>query len=319
MTVVAGLNVVVQVLTFLFAVVLTVAVSDRVSHSAILRRRLGGEIVAAVASRALFLKTPVLNSRFLRWVQSSSSIAEPKEHRKLARSLVLAGFEHPAAPVWYVISRFSVAIGLPFVFLIGERLLGRPTGDAVSIFGALFFCAIGLLLPRAYIDRRVESRRAQLAREFPDALDLMVVCIEAGLGLTAAFVRVAHEMKPSYPMITGELERVSERFRAGQSQSEALRAMADHCDVPAIKSFVALLIQTVSIGTSIAQSLRVYAKEVREARMLKAEERALRIPVLMTVPLITCILPVIVVALTLPAIIDVVRVLIPAMRAAGHP
>lgn len=318
MTVVASLNVVVQVLTFLFVVALIVAVSDRVSYSLALRRRLGGEIVTAVASRALFLKTPVLNSRLLRWVQSSSSIGEPREHRKLARSLVLAGFEHPAAPVWYVISRFSLAIGLPFAFLIGESLLGRPTGGAVSIFGALFLCAIGLLLPRAYIDRKAESRRARLAREFPDALDLMVVCIEAGLGLTAAFVRVAQEMKQSYPLISGELERVSELFRAGQSHGEALRAMADHCDVPAIKSFVALVIQTVSIGTSIAQSLRVYAKEVREARMLKAEERALRIPVMMTVPLITCILPVIVVALTLPPMIDVVRIMIPALRTTGH-
>jgi len=318
MAVVAGLNVIVQVLTFLFVVALTVAVSDRVAHSSVLRRRLGGAIATAAASREFLLKKPVLNNRFLRWVQSSSSIAEPKEHRKLARSLVLAGFEHPAAPVWYVISRFSLAIGLPFAFLVGERLLGRPTGGTVSIFGALFFCAIGLLLPRAYIDRKVDTRRARLAREFPDALDLMVVCVEAGLGLTAAFVRVAAEMKQSYPLISGEFERVSEQFRAGQSQSDALRAMADHCDVPAIKSFVALVVQTVSIGTSIAQSLRVYAKEVREARMLKAEERALRIPVMMTVPLITCILPVIVVALTLPAMIDVERLLIPALRAAGH-
>jgi tight adherence protein C len=177
----------------------------------------------------------------------------------------------------------------------------------------MIFSVSGLLLPRILLDRRIESRSAQLEREFPDALDLMVVCVEAGLGMEAAFIRVAEEMRGSHPRITEELGRVSEQLRAGRSHSDALRDMADRSSVAGVKALAALLIQTEQIGASIAQSLRTYSHEMRETRMLKAEEKALRIPVVMTVPLVACILPVIVVALMLPAFISIIRVLIPAL------
>lgn len=166
------------------------------------------------------------------------------------------------------------------------------------------------------VDNRSGGRRTQLEQEFPDSLDLMVVCVEAGLGLEAAFIRVADDVKESHPRIAEEFNRMSEELRAGQSRADALRNLANRADVDAVKSFVALLIQTDSLGTSIGQTLKTYAAEMREHRFLKAEEKAMRVPVLMTIPLVACILPVIVTALMLPPIIDVMRTMLPALK--GH-
>ena len=144
----------------------------------------------------------------------------------------------------------------------------------------------------------------------------MVVCVEAGLSLNAAFVRVGQEMKESHPRIAEEFAHVSEELRAGRGLAETLRAMGDRSDVSGVKSFAALVIQTESLGVSIAQTLRTYSIEMRETRFFKAEEKAMRIPVLMTIPLVMCILPVVVAAVMLPASIDVIRNVIPALL--GH-
>jgi tight adherence protein C len=145
----------------------------------------------------------------------------------------------------------------------------------------------------------------------------MVVCVEAGLGLEAAFVRVSAEVSESHPRICEEFNAVSDELRAGRTRAEALRNLGERTDVPAIRSFSALLIQTDALGTSVAQTLRTYSQEMREDRFLKAEEKAMRIPVLMTVPLVACILPVVVTALMLPAMIGMVRDLLPALKGAA--
>jgi len=177
----------------------------------------------------------------------------------------------------------------------------------------LVLCGIGLIAPKAVMDNRINKRREQLEHEFPDSLDLLVVCVEAGLGLEAAFVRVADEVKESHPRISEEFGRLADELGAGRGRAEALRALADRVNADSIKSFVALLIQTDVLGVSIAQSLRTYSAEMRETRFMKAEEKAMRIPVLMTMPIVACFMPVIVVALLLPPAIDVIRTLVPAM------
>jgi len=309
-----------QILTFMFVVVVTLAVDGIIAQAVAVRRRLGNATAASgPAPERSFLRKLTFRNPFLNWVQSSSSLSDPKARMKLARDLAIAGFENPAGPVWYVITRFSLAIGLPLGFIFMQRVLSRPLQGFGAIFWPLVLCGAGLLLPRFLLDRRIEGRRAQLEHEFPDALDLMVVCVEAGLPLEAAFVRVAQEMHQSHPRIADELSRVSEQLRAGRSQSEALRTMADRNKASGVKSFAALLIQTEQIGASIAQSLRTYSREMRETRMLKAEEKALRIPVMLTIPLVCFILPVIVVALMLPAFIDIIRVLIPALTGGRIP
>jgi tight adherence protein C len=184
------------------------------------------------------------------------------------------------------------------------------------MFWPLILCALGFLAPGRVLARLAERRQTRLEIEFPDALDLMVVCVEAGLSMDAAFIRIGQEIGESHPNIDAEFGRVSEQLRAGRARPEALRAMANRTGVGAIKSFVALMIQTEALGASIAQTLRTFSSEMRQTRFIKAEEKALRVPVIMTIPLVLCVLPVICTALLLPAIIDVVRILLPTLTAA---
>jgi tight adherence protein C len=141
----------------------------------------------------------------------------------------------------------------------------------------------------------------------------MLVCVEAGLGLEAALDRVGREMAISHPLVSQMLTTATLQLRAGASRETALRKMAEAARVDEIGSFSTLLIQSDKLGTSIAMTLRIYASEMRERRRMRAEEKAHRIPVLISVPLVTCMLPVMIGVLMLPAAVRVVRQLIPAM------
>jgi tight adherence protein C len=306
----------VQILIFGIVVTMSVALIGRITAQAEVRRRLGEQVSAPVAPANSLVRDAEVTNPFLLWVQRSTSLSDTRDKAKLARDLALAGIQHPAAPIFFVVARFALAIGLPLAFLIAQQFSKHPFTGVPLIAGALVLCGLGLIAPRAVIDNRISARKTQLEQEFPDALDLMVVCVEAGLGLEAAFVRVGSEIAESHPRISEEIDRTTQELAAGRGRAEALRGMADRTDVESVTSFVALLIQTDTLGTSIAQTLRTFANEMREHRFLKAEEKAMRVPVLLTVPLVACILPVIVTALMLPAIIDVVRTLLPALKGA---
>lgn len=304
---------------FVAVVMVTLLLAQRLESVLNVQRRLRGDSLAGpgTAAATSIVKKQGVTNPILAWIQSATSIKELKDRDELRRNLARAGFDHPAAPVWFVIFRFGLAVGLPLLFLFAQTQSATPFTGVKLIGIALACCGTGLIAPRAYIDRRSGERKMALQHEFPDALDLMVVCVEAGLGLEAAFVRVSSEVTESHPRIAEEFNFVSDELRAGRTRAEALRNLGDRTDVPALRSFAALLIQTDTLGTSIAQTLRTYSQEMREDRFLKAEEKAMRIPVLMTVPLVACILPVVVTALMLPAMIGVMRDLLPAMKGAA--
>jgi len=301
---------------FVTVVALTFMAAQRIEALLNVQRRLRSDQIGGPSTprAASIVKQQAVTNPVLTWIQSATSISDLKDRDQLRRDLARAGFDHPAAPVWFVIFRFALAIGLPLLFLFSQTQSDTPFTGVKLIGAALAFCGTGLIAPRAYVDRKSGERKQALQFEFPDALDLMVVCVEAGLGLEAAFVRVASEVGESHPRICEEFNIVSDELRAGRTRAEALRSLGDRTDVPAIRSFAALLIQTDTLGTSIAQTLRTYSQEMREDRFLKAEEKAMRIPVLMTVPLVACILPVVVTSLMLPAIIGMVRDLLPALK-----
>lgn len=306
----ATLNIVIEVFVFALVVALAMAGMRMAEGMLDVRRRLGaGEMITGAAG---VIRKDAPTNAFLKWVQRVT--ADDKDKDKLARDLRMAGFTHPSASAMFVVARFSLAIALPLGFILLQALSAKPmTGIPLIIF-AVGLCGLGLIAPRAFVDNRSGARRTQLEQEFPDCLDLMVVCVEAGLGLEAAFIRVADDVKASHPRIAEEFDQMSDELRAGRSRADALRNLAQRADVDAVKSFVALLIQTDSLGTSIGQTLKTYAAEMREHRFLKAEEKAMRVPVLMTIPLVACILPVIVTALMLPPIIDVMRTMVPALK-----
>ena len=142
----------------------------------------------------------------------------------------------------------------------------------------------------------------------------MLVCVEAGLGLEAAFARVGMEMTTSHPLLAEQFGAVVLELRAGRSHEDALRRMADRAGADDIRAFATLLIQSTKLGSSIAQTLRIYASEMREKRRMRAEEKAHRLPVLISIPLVACMLPTMIGVLMLPAAIRVVRAILPALH-----
>ncbi|MNW95840.1 Bacterial type II secretion system protein F domain protein [compost metagenome] len=311
------LDTLIYILVFAAAAIGSLALIQTVSGLLRTQRRLGEGTAAANAAGPV-LRADAVGSSFMMWVQRSSSLSDGDGRRKLRHRLSLVGIEHPAGPIWYVMGRFALAIGLPLVFLAAQKFVAQPAPLLLLILVSLALCGVGLVLPHMILNNRIRARQQAMEQEFPDVLDLTVVCIEAGLGLEAAFVRVGQEISQSHPRMADAYGRVSQQLRAGQSRAEALRGMAQRADVDGVRSFVTLLIQSDVLGASIAQTLRSYAVEMRANRFHVAEEKAMRIPVLMTIPLVACILPVVVFALLLPPIIDVIRELGPALAGRGR-
>jgi tight adherence protein C len=306
-----------DVLAFAVAVAIVVVVSMRLETRQSVRRRLGEEapkktLSASAARRATLVRAQGPRSPILAWVQRTT-LQDQKEASVLRRDLALAGFESQSAPAIYVICRFTLAVGLPCGYIFSQKFMHHELSGLQPIMFALGAAAVGLIAPRSFIDNRANARKEGLEHEFPDALDLMVVCVESGLGLEGALLRVGQETKISHPRVSEEFELVSQELRVGRTRADALRNMGERTGVDVVKAFVTLLIQTDSLGGSIAQALRTYSDEMRKHRMLKAEEKAMRLPVLLTIPLVACILPVIFVAVMLPAFIDLSRNLLPAM------
>ena len=240
------------------------------------------------------------------------SLSDTKGDR-LRDKMIAAGFHSPAAPRIYTLIRLLLVIALPAGF-VGLSLLW---GSEVSYFklylvGSLTALA-GLYLPTLVVQAKIDRRREAIVNGFPDSLDLMLVCVEAGLGLEAALDRVGREVAVSHPLVAEMLTTATLQLRAGASRETALRKMAEAVRVDEIGSFATLLIQSDKLGTSIATTLRVYAAEMREKRRMRAEEKAHRIPVLISIPLVTCMLPVMIGVLLLPAVIRVIRQVLPAM------
>lgn len=235
----------------------------------------------------------------------------------LRDKLKAAGYDSPAAPRIYTLVRLLLVIALPTLFVLtsigGGKELSFMRLYVVGSILALF----GLFVPALYVRAKADRRREAIVRGFPDCLDLMLVCVEAGLGLEAAFDRVGREMTISHPLVARLLTIVTLRIRAGATREDALRNMSQEAGVDEIKSFSTLMIQTDKLGTSIGSALRVYAAEMREKRRMRAEEKAHRLPVLISIPLVTCMLPVMIGVLMLPAVILVIRQLVPAMTGGG--
>jgi len=240
------------------------------------------------------------------------SLADTRDASVRAK-LAAAGFTASEAPRLFTLIRLVLTLGLP-ALVVGLALASNNPPSMLKLYligGCL--ALLGLYLPNLFVAARAARRQEELVNGFPDALDLMLVCVEAGLGVEAAFDRVGREMSISHPLVSQMMANVVLQLRAGQSREEAMRRMGETVQIDEIRSFATLLIQSDRLGSSIAQTLRVYAAEMREKRRLRAEEKAHRLPVLLSIPLVVCMLPVMIGVLMLPAGIRVIRQLAPAL------
>ena len=307
-------------LLFIAVALASYALANMVGQRGAMRQRLvhAGEVPASPAG-ATAVPSLRADARSNMWVgllgaieKSGIPLVDTKDDT-LRTKLVAAGFPSPTAPRVYSLIRLAMVVGLPLLLFASLAVTGQRPGMVKLYFGAMGAAVLGLYLPVLYIRVKASGRQRDLVNGFPDALDLMLVCVEAGLGLEAAFRRVSMEMVRSHPLLAELLGTVVLELRAGRSREDAMRRMADRAGVDDIRAFSTLLIQSTKLGSSIGQTLRIYATEMRERRRMRAEEKAHRLPVLLSIPLVACMLPVMIGVLMLPAVIRMVRVLIPAM------
>jgi len=237
----------------------------------------------------------------------SAAPKSPSEMGKLRRLLVAAGYRGADAMVVF----FGIRLGLA---LTGFALLAFPLLMRPNFFTALAACAMGYLLPTMGLKRLVKRRQHRIRLGLADALDLMVVSVEAGLGLDQAILRVSDELAHAHPDLADELRLINLELRAGKGRADALRNLAERTDVDDISSLVAMLVQTDKFGTSVAQSLRVHSETLRTKRRQRAEEAAAKTGVKMVFPLVFCIFPAIWVVTIGPAAIKFVQVLGPMVK-----
>ncbi len=231
----------------------------------------------------------------------------------LRMRLMQAGFIGPNVVRNYFLIRTFLAIGVPTAFLFLVPSIGGEMSVRKIMLMTAGFALAGLYLPGILISSRVEKRQRAIGEAFPDALDMMVVCVEAGLGLDAAFTRVGTQIAPAHPLLATELGMVALELRAGKSRADALRNFSKRVGLREVTSFVTLLLQSDALGTSVGQTLRIHSEEMRIHRMLRAEEMAHKLPVKLTIPLVLCILPVMFAAVMLPGMLTIARVIIPAL------
>ena len=317
-----GLRTLLLVLLFATVAAVTFVSARAVGSRQDVRRRLLETDTGIRTSSASIasLRTDRVQSNWLKLVDAIEkrglSLVDTKD-KAIRQKLIAAGFTTPHAPRVYTLARLVMVIGLPILVLLYFWSTSASPSMLKLYFSLVVAAALGLYLPAVFVRARADRRQQDIINGFPDALDLMLVCVEAGLGLEAAFARVGMEMTNSHPRLAEQLGAVVLELRAGRSHEDALRRMADRAGAEEIRAFTTLLIQSTKLGSSIAQTLRVYASEMRERRRMRAEEKAHRLPVLLSIPLVACMLPAMIGVLMLPAAIRVVRAIVPALGGGG--
>ncbi len=235
----------------------------------------------------------------------------PKDSTVMARRLMRAGFRGPNALKMLYGSKVILAVALPVV-----AVLATAKSDADPSNKILFLVAsvaVGFFGPNEYVRQRSRRRQKRILRGLPNALDLMVVCVESGLGLDQAIVQVAKELQFAYPEISEEFSLMNLEMKAGKRRAEALRNLADRTGVDEVKKLVAVLVQADRFGTSVAQSLRGHSEYMRVQTRQQAEEKAAKLGVKLVFPIFFCILPSLFVVTVGPVVVRIVRELIPMM------
>lgn len=250
--------------------------------------------------------------RMVRLQEALSRYAEPlaprdeEERSQLRLLLIQAGYRSPNASRIYLGLRVVLAVTLFAATLVILPLIsGLFSMEVVFLLMALAV-AVGFYAPVFWVRMRASARRQQVHESFPDALDLLLVCVEAGMGLDAAVARIAEELYRAHPVLAEHLHVASLELRAGRSREDTLRNLAARTGVNELHAFSTLLIQSQELGTSIGDTLRVYAADMRTRRMLAAEEKAQKLPVKLVAPMTCLLLPALMVVVLFPAIIRIV-------------
>ena len=228
---------------------------------------------------------------------------------KRANMMVMAGYYKPTAFTILYATRFVLAI--LFAGFAATYFAISPTNRSpLMVFSIVIGASmLGYFLPILFIKSRIEERQKKFRQGLPDAMDMLLVSLEAGLSFPASLKHVAHETREVHPMLSEQFEMVTLEFQAGRQRAEALKNLSDRVDIPEIHGMTTMIIQSEELGTSLVQALRAAASDLRRDRMLKAEEKANALPVKMSLPLVGCIFPTLFAIILVPVIIKITQVL----------
>lgn len=223
--------------------------------------------------------------------------------KKLQRELMQAGYRSSSAPAVYRVTQLATMVMFPLLVLTIFSVMAYSLNDA--LLPALFALGAGFLLPRFVLNRMMAGRKLRITWGLADALDLMVITMEAGLGLNAAMLRVCEELRPVHPDISKEFELANLEIRVGRERSEALRNLADRTGVEDLNSLVGMLIQADRFGTSIARAVRVYSDSLRTKRRQRAEQAAQKAAFKLLLPLGALLFPTMFIIILGPALLNI--------------
>lgn len=230
---------------------------------------------------------------------------DAKEYSAARLKLLQAGYHTKDAVRYFHFAQFALGIGGLVLGVIYYMLFKAGAQDVTTQKTLMYILGpgcVGYMAPKYWVTKRQQQRQQEIQDGFPDALDMMLVCIEAGQSLDQSIIRVAHEIRPSFPALADEFELVSFEIKAGKDKSTVLRDMGERCGVQDVSSFVTVLIQSATFGTSIADALRVYASEMRDKRVMRAEEAANKLPTKMTLVTMTLTVPPLLIILVGPSV-----------------
>jgi tight adherence protein C len=246
-------------------------------------------------------------------VAKLSTPTEEEEITRLRARFMHAGFRQPSAPVLFLAAKTLLVVLLPIGYLLLEQSGAFKLAGTTSTALMLCFAAVGYYLPNVVLSVLTRQRQREIFEAFPDAIDLMIVCVEAGLGLDMAINKAAEEMRLRSPELTEELDLVALELRVGATRARALRNFGLRTGLDEVATFATMLIQADRFGTSLAESLRVHADSLRSRRRLRAEEAAAKIPLKLLFPLIFFIFPSLLLVLLGPAMIQIYRIMLPTL------
>ncbi|SDA93995.1 tight adherence protein C [Mesorhizobium qingshengii] len=229
---------------------------------------------------------------------------EREEPSALDAKLFRAGFYQSSAPLFYTLSRLgSVCLGFLAIYALLSRILPPQLPGFIAFAGSAIFGLACIVIPSIALDRFESAQKQVYRRGFPDFMDMMITCADAGMSLEAAVERVGSEIAGTHKWLGIQLSIMNLQLRAGKPLREALRELADRIGLDEARALAVLFRQSEELGTSLTDALRVYSDEMRSQRILRAEERANALPVKMMIPLGLCIFPVVMVVIMLPVII----------------
>ncbi len=287
--------------TLAFAVMLGIRAREAVRRRAV---RVGLDEGSAGGRRSLRFSGLKAAQKLIDYTTQHYSAADSGDMKVLRQRLVAAGIYDPHAAAYYFLTRAIGAVALAIGAYFGLSMLdfqGKMSFWLLIIAGGGF----GYMAPTVYIDRRIAARRREHQAGFPDFMDLLVVCADAGLAMEAALDRVGRELGVSYPSLAANIHMANLEIRAGRTMTEALNHLGDRLGLDEARSFATLIQQSDELGSSISDALRVYSDDMRHKRLSRAEEKAYSLPAKLAVPMMVCIFPVLFIVILCPVIVRV--------------